>query len=144
MKFVRKLRGGADLYLGKQTSKGLAGTLENIACHAKACLPFVQLLVTVREDLNIERWIEAHNVHEFITHDKRKYKFRPIHCVTNGYIGIELSQALPKGIEMPVFQIIDTTDAGVLISYLDVLVRPWVVNNTDRAVLNRKRIAALA
>ena len=140
MVVVRKLRSGADLCLGRSDSRGIAGTYSNVQHHAQSLAPFVQFLEVVREDLDIKRWIEAHNVHEFHTKDGRKYKFRPLHTV--GYIGIELCQTL-NGIEVPVFPITDMSDAPALLAYLHLVARPWQVNTSPAAVRNRNRLAVV-
>lgn len=130
MQEVRRLRSGATLGLGRIDSQGMAGTYRNANCHAKNCLPFIQLLEVVREDLNIEKWVEAHNVHLFRTHDGREYKFRPLRTEAGGYIGIELWQLLPGKKEVSVFQITDITDSSTLIAYLHHIVRPMHNNTT--------------
>jgi hypothetical protein len=141
MVFVRKLRSGAELRLIRRDSKGITGTYENVRHHAAALIPYVQFLEVVREDLSIAWWGEAHNVHVFQTTDGRHYKFRPLHTVD--YVGIELCQTLNNGIEIPVFQITDMTDAPVLLAYLHLIARPWTVNTFHAAVRNRDRLATI-
>ena len=70
----------------RSTSLGYAGTVRNAMHHAKDLLPYVLKMGCDAQSWGDSVWLQAHNVHVFVTKDGRKIILRPIS--KNGYIGI--------------------------------------------------------
>lgn len=126
--------------IGRSNSRGLKGTYDNIDHHGEGCRYAVDVLSAAAEHFPFKEWIQGHNVHTFLTHDGRKYKFRPLHVgrepgddVSKGYVGLELVEVLPGIGRAVLMQVITPEDVALCIQMMHHWARPRHVNHHRQA-----------
>lgn len=133
---------GMLVRIGRANSMGLQGTFENMEHHARGCRELVEALVAAAEMFPFKEWVQGHNVHKFVTHDGRIYRFRPLHVRRpehalrydpSGYIGLELFQE-ENDVRTRILQITDPEDVALCISLMHNLSRSRFVNSHSPAV----------
>lgn len=136
----RTTASGMLVRIGRTGSLGLKGTLANMAHHGEGCRYAVQVLVAAAEHFPFKEWVQGHNVHSFVTHDGRKYRFRPLRVRKEQrdgagpeYVGLELFQDL-NGTRQVLMQIVEPEDVVLCISLMHHLARQRHENIHTQAI----------
>lgn len=113
----------------RKDSKGVEGTIANAKHHAEVMLPFIKAMKDTVEHMGFAKWVAGHNVHEFHTHDERRFTLRPF--VRNGdYAGVRLSLRLSRSAEVRMVDIDSVADVPRLLDTMRMLASPQLGDNS--------------
>jgi hypothetical protein len=107
----------------RKGSKGLKGTIIRSRHHAKMMLPFIDAMRGAVKHLGFAEWLEGETVHEFRTHDDRRYTLRGLR-VDGKYIAIQLAARLSRSNEIPLLTVQSVSEAPSLLTVLSMLAKP--------------------
>lgn len=85
--------------------KGIAGTYENIDCHASGVEVFARALEPLAPYWGFKSWKQGHNIHQFECHHGKVYTLRPVWNEGDaegngrGYNGLALSLRVSRSQE---------------------------------------------
>lgn len=119
----------------RKGGKGLKGTIANAKCHAQDILPFIYGMKDEVAKLGFAEWRQGNNVHEFRTHDDRRFTLRPF-LVGTHYTGVRLSLRHSRSSETPLIDIESSADAPALLETMRLLALP-LAGHTTRTRLHK-------
>lgn len=112
----------------RSTGKGIAGTYENIAHHAKDIEVFVRALEPLAPHWGFAVWKQGNNVHQFEAKNGNVYTLRPVYKKSEdterGYCGLALSLRMSRSSEVVLTHCIRITDIPRLAEMMRMLAKP--------------------
>ena len=116
----------------RSNGKGIKGTYENIAHHAKDVEPYVRALEPLAPHWGFKVWKQGSNVHQFETHSGYNYTLRPVYKKAEGddrgYCGLALSLRLSRSEEIVLTHCIRLSDIPRLAEMMRMLAKPQLGN----------------
>ena len=117
----------------KTTGLGLDGTLRNVEHHAEKLKPLIEALRPYGKEWGFKEWKQGHNVHEFVTHDGRRFTLRGI--TENGsYCGLRLAVRLSRSREEHLWDVCSVKEIPTLAIMMAKLAMPMRGNLTPLLV----------
>lgn len=115
-----------EVTLLRKGGKGLVGTIANAEHHAELMLPFIAAMKKEVKKLGFATWRQGSNIHEFVTHDGRRFTLRPFGNRENDrgvweYCGVRLSLRVSRSQEYRLIDIDNVDDVPKLLETMRML-----------------------
>jgi hypothetical protein len=113
-----------QINLLRKGSLGIKGTERNADHHAKAVIPYIEVLKAAVPHMGFKEWKQGHNVHVLITRDDRVFVLRPIWEDGLGYTGVKLLARVSRTHEIPLIGVTRISRLAHLVGAMEMIAKP--------------------
>lgn len=118
------------------TGLGIAGTFRNVTHHAEVLRPLIDALLPYGTEWGFKEWKQGHNVHEFVTHDNRRFTLRGFTC-DGEYCGLRLALRLSRSSEVRLWDVVSLKEIPQLAIMLGKLAQEIRGDDTPLLIDNK-------